>query len=179
MWKNILGYEGLYKISDTGEVLSCERITSDGRKIKSKLLLGGEYSNKYRFVCLRKNGVNHNASVHRLVAEAFIPNPENLPCVNHVDGNKQNNNVSNLEWCSYSENIQHAVKIGLVESQCKIRRKVTVKQGEHIILFDTMKDCANFFGFKKGWLQNQIRKHGCAFDYKGYEIKVHERRTDK
>lgn len=72
-------------------------------------------------------------------------------------------------------NLKHAVDIGLMESQCKIRRKVTVKRGEHIILFDTMKDCATFFGFKKGWLQNQIRKHGCIFNYKDYEIEVHER----
>lgn len=179
MRKDIPAYEGYYKISDTGEVLSCERLGTDGRKIKNRLISGGMFSNGYKYVCLRKDGINHNLLIHRLVAEAFIPNPENKPVVNHKDGNKLNNTVQNLEWVTQGENLYHAVEIGLIESQCKIRRKVTVKQGEHIILFDTMKDCASFFGFKKGWLHNQIRKHGCAFDYKGYEIKVHERGHDK
>lgn len=58
--------------------------------------------------------------VHRLVAQAFIDNPSNLPCINHIDGNKENNNVSNLEWCSYSQNMQHAVKTGLCVKPNKI-----------------------------------------------------------
>lgn len=178
-WKSIKGYEGLYEVSDTGRIKSLCRITIDGKHIKEKIINGGEYSNGYKFVCLRKNGENRNFLVHRLVAEAFIPNSVNLPVVNHIDGNIHNNCVNNLEWCTYSYNLKHAVDIGLVENQCKIRRKVTIRQGEHIILFDTMKDCAAFFGFKRGWLHNQIRKHGCIFDYRGYEIEVHGRGTDK
>ena len=113
------------------------------------------------------------------MAEAFIENPEGLPLVNHIDGNKTNNHVNNLEWVSYARNFEHAVEIGLMESQCKIRRKVTVKCDEHITTFDTMQDCAAFFGFKKSWLHNQIRKHGCTFNYHGYEIEVHGRGLDK
>src|SRR5699024_7680392 len=109
------------------------------------------------------------------VAETFIPNVDNKPVINHKDGNRKNNNVHNLEWCTQAYNLKHAIDTGLMESQCKIRRKVTVKQGEHIILFDTMKDCAAYFGFKRGWLQNLIRKHGCTFKYKDYLIKVHDR----
>ena len=177
--KPIIDYEGLYEVTSDGVVYSVDRYTVDGKHLKRKEIKGGKFSNGYEFVCLRKNGVNHNCLKHRLVAEAFIPNPNNLPCVNHIDGNKQNNSVKNLEWCTQGYNLKHAVDIGLMESQCKIRRKVTVKQGEHIILFDTMKDCAIFFGFKKGWLQGQIRKHGCKFNYKCYEIEVHGRGTDK
>ena len=62
------------------------------------------------------NGKNHR--VHRLVAEAFIPNPNNLPCVNHIDGNKQNNSVKNLEWCTHSENMIHAYQTGLEQPRC-------------------------------------------------------------
>lgn len=80
-----------------------------------------------------------------------------------------------MEWCSRSDNLKHALNIGLMESQCKIMRKVTVKYDEKIVIFKTMKDCAAFFGYKKGWLQNQIRKHGCKFNFNNYEIEVHER----
>lgn len=179
MIADVKGYENLYAVTTSGTVISCERRCSDGRLIKERILKGGEFSNGYKFVCLTKNGVRKNKLIHRLVAEAFIPNPDNLPVVNHIDGNIQNNSVENLEWCTQGYNLKHAVDIGLIESQCKIRRKVTVKQGEHIILFDTMEDCAAFFGFKKGWLHNQIRKHGCIFNYKGYEIEVHGRGNDK
>ena len=169
MWKNVDGFKYNYQVNEHGDV----------RKIyKGRItdLKGGTYSNGYEFVALTVDTMNYkNISRHRLVAEAFIANPNNLPCVNHKDGNKQNNAVENLEWCTQSQNLEHALKIGLVESQCKIRRKVTIKKGEHIALFDTMQDCCRFFGFKKGWLQNQIRKHGCIFNYKEYSIEVHER----
>ena len=173
-WKEVKGYEGLYEISNHGRVKSVDRM-SHGKHIRDKILKGGMFSNGYPYVCLRKKEINKNHLIHRLVAVAFLPNPHNLPEVNHIDGDKSNNSVENLEWCNRSYNLEHAVKIGLVESQCKIRRSVTVKRGEKIVTFKTMKDCAAFFGFKKGWLQNQIRKHGCNFNYKGYVIEVHER----
>lgn len=166
--KDIPGYNGDYKISENGEVYSY-------KGLKTKKLKGGTFSNGYEFVCLIKNGKTKNCSRHRLVAETFIPNVDNKPVINHKDGNRKNNNVHNLEWCTQAYNLKHAIDTGLMESQCKIRRKVTVKQGEHIILFDTMKDCAAYFGFKRGWLQNLIRKHGCTFKYKDYLIKVHDR----
>ena len=178
MWKDIAGYEGDYQVDECGNVKSCERDTH-GKHINEKIIHGGMYSNGYRFVCLRKDGKSSNKSIHRLVAMCFVPNPNNLPLVNHIDGDKLNNHASNLEWCDAKQNLHHAVKMGLSPDWCRIKRKVTVKQGEHITLFETMKDCAKFFGFKKGWLHNQIRKHGCIFSYKGYEITVHERGNDK
>lgn len=176
IWKDIKGYEGLYQVSNLGRVKSLERKSDlDGRLIKSKILKTGLNNPGYKFLVLRKNGVSKNKMIHRLVAEIFIPNQDNYYCVNHIDGNKQNNRVDNLEWCTQGFNLKHAIKIGIVKNQCKITRKVTVKYNEKIIIFETMKDCAAYFGFKKGWLQNRIRKHGCTFNYKGHEIEVHER----
>lgn len=172
--KSVIGYEGLYEITDDGVVFSVDRYTKDGKHLKRKEIKGGKFSNGYEFVCLRKDGVNHNCLKHRLVAEAFIKNPDNLPVVNHIDGNIHNNSVKNLEWCTQRYNLKHAVDIGLIKNQCKICRKVIVKRDEKIITFDTMKDCAEFFGFKKGWLQNYVRKYGLNFSYKGYEIKINE-----
>lgn len=97
-WKDIKDFVGLYKISNLGKVLS----------IKRNIVLHPELSsNGYLRVGLHKGGKVQNKSIHRLVAEAFIPNPENKPQVNHIDGNKQNNTTSNIEWATSSENIIH------------------------------------------------------------------------
>lgn len=102
-----------YFVSDEGDVYSKKyhyRQNKDCHLIKLKPILA---SNGYFTVGLRKNKTVATTCIHRLVAEAFIPNPENKPCVNHIDGNKHNNHVSNLEWNTYSENNYHAFKIGL------------------------------------------------------------------
>lgn len=106
-WKDIDGFPN-YKISSTGSVYSVH-----SNKLMKLHLRGTRADNKYLVVCVSKEGIQKNLSIHRLVAQAFIPNPENLPCVNHIDGNKFNNDVSNLEWCTYSENNYHAFRTGL------------------------------------------------------------------
>ena len=105
IWKDIKGYEGLYQVSNKGRVKSFHR-----KKIK--LLKRHDFRNYYA-VRLYKDGIIENFLVHRLVAEFFIPNPQNKPQVNHKDGNKLNNCVENLEWVTIQENLLHAVKIGL------------------------------------------------------------------
>jgi len=125
-WKDIEGYEGIYKISNLGEVKSLERKSAFNRNGKSffrtyhekilKPALSGSTSDKYLVVCLCKNKRSHTNKIHRLIAKAFILNPENKRCVNHIDGNKTNNHISNLEWCTHSENMKHAYKIGLATS---------------------------------------------------------------
>ena len=175
-WKPIRGYEGLYEVSSHGAVRSCERITVDGKHLSTKILNGGCYPNGYEFMCLRKDGQNQNRMTHRLVAEAFIPNLDNLPVVNHKDGNRHNNSVDNLEWCTQSQNLKHAVEIGIVKNQCKITRNVIVKDSDGFeTTFPTMQDCCVFFGFTKCWLGNYIRKHGNPCRYGKYTICVSER----
>lgn len=95
-----------YMISDHGRILSF--------KGKSKLIISSTITSKgYEYVAIRQKGIYVGYSVHRLVATAFIPNPKRLPQVNHLDGNKLNNHVANLEWCDAYDNIMHAIRTGL------------------------------------------------------------------
>ena len=105
IWKDVVGYEGLYQVSNQGNVRSKDRniVKSDGKILfcKGKNLKPYIHVNKYYVLNLRngKDKKNHLLKVHRLVAQAFIPNPYNLPFINHKDENGLNNNVENLEWC--------------------------------------------------------------------------------
>lgn len=107
-WKDVIGYEGLYRVNNHGEIYSLI-----SNRILKQFLRGSREDNKYFVVDLHKDKNGKTISVHRIVAEAFIPNVDNLPCVNHKDGNKYNNNVNNLEWCTYSMNNYHALESGL------------------------------------------------------------------
>lgn len=109
IWKDIPDYEGLYQVSNFGNVKSMNYNHTG----KPKNLTIKSHHSGYRMVMLCKNGNHKNKTIHILVATVFIENPLNKPCVNHIDGNKSNNCVSNLEWVSYSENTRHAIKTGL------------------------------------------------------------------
>lgn len=102
IWKDIKGYEGLYKISNLGNVKSLPRATTKG-----KLLVKNLDSYGYEKVTLSKNGIHKQFSVHKLVATSFIENPYNLKSINHKDEVKTNNIVSNLEWCSEKYNVNY------------------------------------------------------------------------
>lgn len=97
-----------YYVSDAGEVFS----TCSGEMKKLKPAMG---TTGYEFYSLREDGKYIQKDIHRLVAEAFLPNPDNLPYVNHIDGNKLNAHVSNLEWCTPKHNHTHAVQTGLIK----------------------------------------------------------------
>ena len=118
IWKPINGYEGIYEVSNLGNVRSVDRVVKQmhnggvvcNHKYRGKVLKGGKDQNGYRHLILcNKDRKRKTALVHRLVAEAFIPNPDSLPQVNHLDENKLNNRVDNLEWTTHKENTQYSV----------------------------------------------------------------------
>lgn len=122
MWKPIPGTEGLYFANESGEIMSAprERMIFSRNKEKGSYTRSGKVLkqplNSYGYPCVTikfLDGSQKVIAVHRLIAETFIPNPEKKPQVNHIDGNKLNNHVSNLEWCSIRENLVHAYKTGL------------------------------------------------------------------
>lgn len=143
IWKYINGFYGEFSVSNYGRVRSetrwCEH-KRYGRFIKKgKLFVLSENSRGYLSVTLSHNGKSYSKFVHRLVAEAFIPNPANKPQVNHIDGNRKNNTVDNLEWATQSENNLHSyrklgrIKIGLRGKDCKIAKVILQIKGDKII----------------------------------------------
>lgn len=106
-WKDIEGYEGIYQVSDRGRVKSLNYNHTG----KEKILKTRKVKERYLHVCLWKDGEYKFCFVHRLVAQAFIPNPKNYPIINHKDENPSNNCVGNLEWCSSEYNNNYGTKI--------------------------------------------------------------------
>ena len=113
IWKDVVGYEGLYQVSNIGRIKSLQKtfIGSLGRPITYAVKIMKPVNNQgYKALTLRKNKIRKTLKIHRLVAQAFIPNPENKPDVNHKDLNRSNNHVDNLEWCTRSENSIHVLQ---------------------------------------------------------------------
>jgi len=116
IWKDIEGYEGCYQISNYGNFKSLKReyFTNGARRFTEEKILKDRLSTDgYLRASLSLNGKIKNTTIHRLVAKTFIPNLENKPEVNHIDGNKKNNNFNNLEWVNRSEQMIHAMKNNL------------------------------------------------------------------
>jgi hypothetical protein len=112
-WKALVGYEGFYEISNKGRARRCDIIHT--RKNLESLALNKQKGGYYILhIYIRQKGMPYRRSaikVHRAVAFAFIPNPENKPCINHINGNPADNRVENLEWCTYSENTIHSYRV--------------------------------------------------------------------
>jgi len=124
IYYDIKGYEGIYQLSKDGKVLSKAR-----QGAKTKVLKGAR--GEYLCVHLTKNGKTKKKRIHRLLAEMFIPNPDNKPQVNHKDGNKYNNSLENLEWVTNGENVKHAYDKGLIKprrGELNGNSKLTEKQ---------------------------------------------------
>lgn len=126
IWKDIKGYEGLYQVSNFGRVKSLERI-KNGRKtlneeysslpVKERILKPSITNSGYLQVVLFKNNVGTTCKIHRLVAEAFLPNPNNYPCVNHKNCIKTDDTVENLEWCDYQYNNTYADRMDKIKQK--------------------------------------------------------------
>lgn len=135
IWRTVEGFEGYYEVSNLGRVRSVDRVDNMGHFQKGKLLVGGIDSYGYKKVGLCKNGKVKTITVHRLVAETFIPNPDNLPCINHKDEDKNNNTVWNLEWCTVEYNDNYGTrneKIAKTKSipVLQIKNGIVVKEWE-------------------------------------------------
>lgn len=132
-WRWVVGYEGLYMVSDQGRVMSVPKATKPDGVVLSQQL----GKNGYLTVHLCKNGKHRRVSVHRIVASAFIENPHGKSDVNHKNGDKQNNALNNLEWVTRSENVKHAYDT-LKRTRSHIgtprptKRKLTYEQAEEI-----------------------------------------------
>lgn len=147
IWKDVPGYEGLYEISNTGSVKSC---------YKNKFLKQRISTNGYWIVDLTKNHKKSVKRVHRLVSLAFIPTVARKPFVNHIDGNRLNNNASNLEWCTQSENVSHAYRIGLN------KRKINIDESAVLELHKvhSSAEIARIYGVSNTAIISRLNKNG-------------------
>ena len=179
IWKPIVGYEDLYEISSFGNVRSLDKYVNC--KNNSKRLIKGKVISQfinhgYKIVDLTKNGQRKHCRVHRLVAQAFIPNYDNKEDVNHIDGNKTNNRIENLEWCTRQENIIHALENGLNSStNYQYAIKVTNKKiycYETNEIYNSMSEASSILNVPRSYVWRKC--HNKTKDYKGYTFKIIE-----
>ena len=165
IWKDIEGFESIYQVSNHGRVRSLDRLDNLGKRIKGIIRKISKQSSGHNYVLLSKNGKPKRESVHRLVGNAFIPNPNNLPYMNHKDENPDNNRVENLEWCTVlynnTYNNRHK-KIGQ-----KLSIPIYVLDGECDYYFESTKKASDFFGLHTGHVAECLK--GRAKTHKGFK----------
>lgn len=158
-WRDIPGYEGLYRISKSGKIVSYPKQRNRREvELKPRFTWDGYFT-----VGLWKNGSQKTYKIHKLVAMTFIPNPNGFPVINHIDGCKTNNDVSNLEWCTRSDNDHHAFKMGLRTSPFAKEAKLTkedvkyIRQNHRIHgAYPSASDLSKQFGVSKACIYSVI-----------------------
>ena len=156
IWKDVAGYEGFYQVSNKGNVRSVDR----GHIRRGRVLKQGYNTGGYPQVSLSKNGKSKTKTVHRLVAEAFLPNPNGLPQVGRRDEDKDNNNVENLEWCDSMYDMNYGTRTErLAQARSKKVRAVNTKTGD-VVEFNSTTDA-----WRKGYSQG-IVSMACRGVYK-------------
>lgn len=128
IWKDIKGYESYYQVSNLGRIKSKERYSSccygKQRLLKEKNIVPTPDKNGYLRIMLSKDKDKKRFYIHELVAQAFLDNSNNHPCVNHIDSNRTNNEVENLEFCTHKQNIEHAYKNHRFDNMRKIKSEI-------------------------------------------------------
>jgi hypothetical protein len=171
IWKDIEGFEGLYQVSNLGRVKSFDTTDKLGRIRKGRVLKPHRHPQGYLLVTLCKNGKHKNHKTHRVVAQAFIPNPENKPEVNHIDENKTNNNVNNLEWSTRKENLNHGTRTERMAKTQSIPIIATnIKTGEFREFYG-ISECARQLGLNQAHITDVLKGRrkqtgGYTFKYK-------------
>lgn len=146
IYKDIVGYEGLYQVSNLGNVKSL----GNNKTRKDKILKPAKHSKGYLIVCLSKQGKHKLHKIHRLVAQAFIQNPNNYQQINHKDENPANNQVNNLEWCDCQYNINYGTRNQRVaDSLCK--QVLCIETG---VVYKSIMEVEKQLGFNNSYISN-------------------------
>ena len=171
VWKDIDGYEGSYQVSNYGRVRSKDRVSFSGRKLKGRVLKQ-KVNKGYYVIGLYKDGKQFGETVSRLVANAFIPNSENKPEVNHIDENKANNHANNLEWVTPKENSNHGTRNSKVIPYLTWNRKpvtmIDKETNECIQTFKSINEACRALGVTAGGGISEVCKgiNKTAYGYK-------------
>lgn len=157
VWKDIKGYEGIYQLSNLGRIKNIKR---------NIIRRPSGHNGGYQIILLCKEGVMRGFSIHRLVAEAFIPNPENKPEVNHIDEDKTNNSASNLEWVTSKENNNYGTRV-----QRSSKGIIITNTSGKTLEFPSMTACADYLGCTVSSISYCVRnkkqnREGYTFKYK-------------